>query len=79
MGIENCIYIDTEGKWWIAKTDALLSGGKITLIEEKTDKLKEIVPKEIIKNLDMTSPHILYVSSAQWHVIDATNRETHHK
>ena len=79
MGIENCIYIDTEGKWWVAKTDVLFGNGKITLIEEKTDKLKEIVPKEIVQNLDMTSPYILYLSNGKWRPIAATNRETHHK
>ena len=79
MGIENCIYIDTEGKWWIAKTESPLYAEKIILIEERTDKLKELIPKEIIQKLDIATPYILYVSNAKWYFVDATNRETHHK
>lgn len=79
MGIENCIYIDTEGKWWIAKTESPLSTEKIILIEEKTEKLKKLVSKDIIEKLNIATPYILYVSNAKWYFVDATNRETHHK
>ena len=56
----NCIYIDEEGKWWLAESEDALGEKEILLIEEKTEELKEGFDEKYFKFITSIAPHIIY-------------------
>lgn len=55
----NCIYIDAEGRWWIAKAE-ILGKGEIILIKEWTDKARKNFSEYFLNVIDSQKPHILF-------------------
>ena len=60
----NCIYIDKEGKWWLAETEDIFQG-EIRLIEEQTEEINEAFTESFVKFVNGIAPHILFIEEGK--------------
>ena len=77
----NCIYIDADGKWWIAEVENVFGEGEIILIQEKTEELKEAFAEDFVDFINGIAPHILYIEEGKENFsgTDAKNRKVIHQ
>ena len=73
----NCIYIDTEGMWWLAETDQVMGESDIIIIEDKTEIAKEVFTEEFVKFVNSITPHLLFKEEGDesWKGTDAKERK----
>lgn len=79
MDKANCIFVDVNGKWWIANTEDVSGDNDIILIEEKTDELKKVFKKYFVKFYEAAAPQILYVCDNRFCGTHAKNRKIIHQ
>lgn len=72
----NCIYIDTEGKWWLAETDQVMGNSDIVIIEDKTEEAKEVFAENFVEFANAIAPHLLFREEGKenWSGTDAKDR-----
>ena len=71
----NCIYIDAEQRWWIAKAEVFNQGGEITLIKDAED-FKTAFHEGFVKYVNGFAPTFLFFDEeGQWYQLSAESRK----
>lgn len=72
----NCIYIDTESKWWRAETDQIIGDSDIVVIGDETETAKETFTEDFVKFVNSIAPHLLFKEEGKecWSGTGAKNR-----